>query len=69
RVFRPDVYRSALSATNDPLPTASSKVEGSVSEALQASTQDGTILLENNTFFDGQSFDPDMLETYIAAQK
>ncbi|MEO1729721.1 MAG: ABC transporter substrate-binding protein [Pseudomonadota bacterium] len=69
RVFRPDVYRSALGATNDPLPTASSKVEGSVSEALHASTQHGTILLENNTFFDGRSFDPDRLADYIAAQK
>ena len=69
RVFRPGVYRSALAGSNDPLPTASSKVEGSVSEALHASTQNGTILLENNTFFDGKSFDPDALEAYIAAQK
>lgn len=69
KVFRPGVYRSALAASNDPLPTASSKVEGSVSEALHASTQNGTILLENNTFFDGKSFDPDTLEAYIAAQK
>ncbi|MEM6266066.1 MAG: ABC transporter substrate-binding protein, partial [Pseudomonadota bacterium] len=69
RVFRPDVYRSALARSNEPLPTASSKVEGSVSEALEASTQDGTILLENNTFFDGRSFDPDHLEEYIIAQK
>lgn len=69
RVFRPDVYRSALQSTNDPLPTASSKVEGSVSEALHATSQKGTILLENNTFFDGRSFDPDRLEEYIAAQK
>ncbi|MEO0464429.1 MAG: CmpA/NrtA family ABC transporter substrate-binding protein [Pseudomonadota bacterium] len=69
KVFRPGVYRSALAGSKDPLPTASSKVEGSVSEALQASTQNGTILLENNTFFDGKSFDPDTLEAYIAEQK
>ncbi|MGB3471064.1 MAG: ABC transporter substrate-binding protein [Erythrobacter sp.] len=69
RVFRPDVYRSALSATDDPLPTASSKVEGSVSEALEATVHNGTILLENNTFFDGKSFDPDRLQEYIAQQK
>jgi len=69
RVFRPGVYRSALEGQDDPLPTSSSKVEGSVSEALLASTQNGTILLENNTFFDGKSFDPDTLEAYIAAQK
>ncbi|MEL7199820.1 MAG: CmpA/NrtA family ABC transporter substrate-binding protein [Pseudomonadota bacterium] len=69
KVFRPDVYRSALKDTGDPLPTANSKVEGSVSEALEASVQGGTILLENNTFFDGESFDPDLLESYINSQK
>ncbi|MEM7701144.1 MAG: CmpA/NrtA family ABC transporter substrate-binding protein [Pseudomonadota bacterium] len=69
KVFKPGVYRSALAGGNDPLPTSSSKVEGSVSEALHASTHNGTILLENNTFFDGKSFDPDALEAYIAAQK
>ncbi|MEM7690568.1 MAG: CmpA/NrtA family ABC transporter substrate-binding protein [Pseudomonadota bacterium] len=69
KVFRPGVYRSALAQSKDPLPTASSKVEGSVSEALHASTQNGSIVLENNTFFDGKSFDPDALEAYIASQK
>lgn len=69
KVFRPDVYRSALKDTGHPLPTANSKVEGSVSEALEASVQGGTILLENNTFFDGKSFDPDLLESYINSQK
>lgn len=69
RVFRPDVYRSALRGTQDPMPTSSSKVEGSVSDALEAHTQAGTMLMENNTFFDGKSFDPDRLAEYIASQK
>lgn len=69
RVFRPDVYRSALRDTNDPLPTSSSKVEGSVSKALEAHTRAGTMTMENNTFFDGVSFDPDRLAEYIASQK
>jgi len=69
RVFRPGVYRSALEGTRNPLPTSNSKVEGSVSEPLEATVHGGTILLENNTFFDGRSFDPDMLEGYIASQK
>lgn len=69
KVFRPDIYRNALKDTGDPLPTANSKVEGSVSEALEASVQGGAILLENNTFFDGESFDPDLLESYINSQK
>jgi NitT/TauT family transport system ATP-binding protein len=29
-VFRPDVYRAALAGTDEPLPGASSKVEGSL---------------------------------------
>ena len=69
RVFRPDVYRSALRDTPDQLPTSSSKVEGSVSGALEAHTHTGTMILENNTFFDGISFDPDRLADYIASQK
>jgi len=51
------------------LPTSSSKVEGSLSQALEAHTHAGTMLMENNTFFDGISFDPDRLPEYIASQK
>lgn len=69
RVFRPDVYRSALRDTEDPIPTSSSKVEGSVSAPLEAHTHGGTMMMENNSFFDGKSFDPDRLEEYIASQK
>jgi two-component system, oxyanion-binding sensor len=69
RVFRPDVYRSALRDTKDPLPTSSSKVEGSVSAPLEAHTHGGTMMMENNRFFDGKSFDPDRLAEYIASQK
>src|SRR5690606_20536539 len=32
RVFRPDIYRSALAGTGDLLPGASSKVEGSIAQ-------------------------------------
>lgn len=69
RVFRPDVYRSALRDTKDPIPTSSSKVEGSVSAPLVAHTHGGTMLMENNSFFDAKSFDPDRLAEYIASQK
>jgi NitT/TauT family transport system ATP-binding protein len=69
RVFRPDVYRSALRDMPGQLPTSSSKVEGSLSQSLEAHTHAGTMLMENNTFFDGISFDPDRLPEYIAAQK
>jgi two-component system, oxyanion-binding sensor len=67
RVFRPDVYRSALAGTGDLLPGASSKVEGSLARPTAVTAQQGSITLANNTFFDGRSFDPDDLEGYIAS--
>lgn len=67
RVFRPDVYRSALAGTGDALPGASSKVEGSVLQPLQVSTQQGAITLSPNSFFDGRSFDPADMRGYLAS--
>ena len=67
RVFRPDVYRSALSGTGDDLPGASSKVEGSLIQATAVGTQQGFITMEKNSFFDGRSFDPDDIQGYLAS--
>lgn len=67
RVFRPDIYRSALIGTGDDLPGASSKVEGSLGQPLAVTTQQGHMILENNTFFDGRSFDPAAMEAYLAS--
>lgn len=67
RVFRPDVYRSALSGSGEPLPGASSKVEGSLAGPTVVGTQQGNIILENNSFFDGKVFDPHHLESYLAS--
>ena len=64
RVFRPDVYRSALSGTGDLLPGASSKVEGSLARPTAVTAQQGAMVLANNAFFDGRTFDPDHLEDY-----
>ncbi len=69
RVFRPDIYRSALIGTGDALPGASSKVEGSLAGPTSVSMQQGVITMENNSFFDGLPFDPVLLERYIAAQR
>ncbi len=66
RVFRPDVYRSALSGSGDPLPGASSKVEGSLAGPLAVTTQQGNITLTNNQFFDRCVFDPADLAGYLA---
>jgi two-component system, oxyanion-binding sensor len=68
-VFRPDVYRSALIGTGEPLPGASSKVEGSVSQKTSVGTQQGVMTLESNRFFDGQVFDPNEIPGYIAAMR
>ncbi len=66
-VFRPDVYRSALSGTDEPLPGASSKVEGSLSQTTMVGTQQGIMTLESNNFFDGGVFDPADLKGYLAS--
>ena len=67
RVFRPDVYRSALKGTGDALPGANSKVEGSLAQPTAVGTQQGNITLMENSFFDGRSFDPDDLPGYLAS--
>jgi two-component system, oxyanion-binding sensor len=66
RVFRPDIYRNALSGTDEPLPGASSKVEGSVIQMTAVGTQQGTMILEDNRFFDGGVFDPSRAEAYFS---
>ena len=67
RVFRPDFYRSALLGTGEPLPGASSKVEGSLGGTTAVGTQQGTMTLESNRFFDGRVFDPADLAGYLAS--
>lgn len=66
RVFRPDVYRQALIGTGEPLPGASSKVEGSLATTTAVGTQQGRMTLESNRFFDGEAFDPADLPGYLA---
>lgn len=65
RVFRPDVYRSALKMVGDNLPGANSKVEGSLMQPTQVGSQSGSITLGDNTFFDGSTFDPDDISGYL----
>ena len=69
RVFRPDVYRRALIGTGDPLPGASSKVEGSLTGPTSVAMQQGIITMERNTFFDGKIFDPSHLAEYVDGQR
>lgn len=64
-VFRPDVYRNAIKPTGDDLPAANSKVEGSVSQLTQVGTQQGSITLSSNSFFDNRTFDPEHVQDYL----
>ncbi|HZU64162.1 MAG TPA: ABC transporter substrate-binding protein [Novosphingobium sp.] len=66
RVFRPDVYRAALIGSGEPLPGASSKVEGSLAGPMAVGTQQGLITMEPNHFFDGRIFDPAAMPAYLA---
>lgn len=68
QVFRPDVYRAALLGTAEPLPGASAKVEGSLTGLTAVGTQQGAMTLENNSFFDGVTFDPSDMAGYLARQ-
>ena len=66
KVFRPDVYRTALMGTGDVLPGANSKVEGSLRRLTLVTAQQGTMSLADNNFFDGGIFDPDDIPGYLA---
>jgi NitT/TauT family transport system ATP-binding protein len=66
RVFRPDVYRAALLGTGEPLPGASSKVEGSLARLTSVGAQQGAMTMADNRFFDGRSFDPHDIAGYLA---
>jgi two-component system, oxyanion-binding sensor len=60
RVFRPDVYRAALGPLGVALPNASAKLEGAIGDPLGVGTTQGRLILGSDSFFDGQSFDPDV---------
>ncbi|MFW2542338.1 CmpA/NrtA family ABC transporter substrate-binding protein [Primorskyibacter sp. 2E107] len=57
-VYRSDIYRRALRDTAADLPGASSKIEGSLSEATAVSSSNGRLILQRDSFFDGRIFEP-----------
>jgi NitT/TauT family transport system ATP-binding protein len=66
--YRPDIYREALKTLDIAMPAASAKVEG----ALQIETpvgSTGSLTLGPDGFFDGNLFDPDHVDDYVAAQR
>jgi NitT/TauT family transport system ATP-binding protein len=60
RVFRPDVYRAALAGVGVPLPGASSKLEGGISDPLAVGSTQGRLILGPDKFYDGARFDPEL---------
>ncbi len=66
-VFRPDVYREALTGSAATLPSSSSKLEGAVAGALGVGAAQGRLILGKDTFFDRRAFDPDDIPGYLAA--
>lgn len=67
-IFRPDIYRAALSGTGAILPNASAKVEGAIGVPLGAASVSGRLIMGPDRFFDGQLFDPDHARDYVARQ-
>lgn len=56
--FRSDIYREALQDVAHDLPSASAKLEGSVSEPLAVGSTGGRLILPRDAFFDGRIFEP-----------
>ena len=66
-VFRPDIYRRALSGTDAVMPGASMKVEGAVIAPTGVGAHRGSLTLGPDRFFDGRTFDPHDLDGYLAS--
>ena len=63
--FRPDLYRAALAPLRVAMPSANSKVEGSLKTETPVGSAEGRLMLGPDGFFDGRIFDPDFLDEYI----
>jgi NitT/TauT family transport system ATP-binding protein len=67
QVFRPDIYRRALTGSDLPMPGASMKVEGALTAPLPAGSSKGNLMLGPDRFFDGRVFDPERIDEYLAS--
>ena len=65
-VYRPDLYRAALSPLGVDLPRADSKVEGALTRETPVASRRGGLTLGPDGFFDGRPFDPDRIDEYLA---
>jgi two-component system, oxyanion-binding sensor len=67
--YRPDLYRLALEPLGATMPGANSKIEGAFRLNTAAGANESGFLRGADGFFDGQSFDPDLVDAYITAQR
>jgi len=65
-IFRPNIYRQALTGLDEPMPSANKKVEGGISKIISAGSSQSPLTLEPDPFFDGRKFDPDKIPQYLA---
>jgi NitT/TauT family transport system ATP-binding protein len=67
--YRPDLYRAALRPLGVALPGANAKVEGALKVATAVGSAGASLVLGPDGFFDGQIFDPDRIDAYLASQE
>ena len=67
--FRPDLYRAALAPLGVPVPVEDYRKDGDQAAPHEIATNNGTLTLGPNRFFDGAIFDPAELDAYIAGQR
>jgi NitT/TauT family transport system ATP-binding protein len=65
KVYRPDLYRSALAGTGADCPLADIKVEGAMAGITPVASQKGEMTIGPDPFFDHLTFDPADLEGYL----
>ncbi|HEV7344841.1 MAG TPA: CmpA/NrtA family ABC transporter substrate-binding protein [Devosia sp.] len=67
--FRPDLYRAALAGLGAAMPTVDYKSDGKRAAPLEIAAINGPLVMGPDLFFDGQVFDPDQLDAYIAGRR
>jgi NitT/TauT family transport system ATP-binding protein len=63
-VYRPDIYRDAVSTLGIDVPLADAKIERTMEAITDSKT--GEVMFSAEGFFDGRVFDPEDLDAYIA---
>jgi ABC-type nitrate/sulfonate/bicarbonate transport system substrate-binding protein len=67
--FRPDLYRAALEPLGLAVPAADYKIDGAHVTAREIDAGSRSMVIGPDRFFDGQVFDPDAIDSYIASQR